>query len=140
MRRPRVPTALALVAPALALGGCSLGATSYANRDRPPAPVMLSGAIHASRVQLTRDSVGAGPIQIIVANLTDRSRELTFQTAGRGPGIRTTASVGPNGTVQMQVSPRPGRYELSVRGRAVEPATLRVGAARPSAQNDLMQP
>jgi hypothetical protein len=140
VRHPRAPTLLALAATAPALGGCGFGASSYANRDRPPSPVMLSAAIDHSQVRVTPGKVGAGPVQVVVANLTGDAQRLTFETAGRGNGIRTTATVGPKDTVEMQVNPRPGSYQLSVRGHAIRAASLKVGPQRASAQNALLEP
>lgn len=133
-------TALAAALPAAAAAGCGSTTTSYANRDRPPAPVMVSGSIDGQRVRLSPTSVGAGPVVVIVANLTPRDQRLTFETDGRSGGIRSTASVGPQDTTRMQVAPRRGSYRLSVRDRGVQPAALRVGPRRPSAQNQLLEP
>jgi hypothetical protein len=135
MSRPWVLPALGA---ALLVAGC--GSESYANRDRPAAPVTVTAAVDGSRVRLSPSSVGAGPVTFIVANLTDRAQRLMFETAGRGPGIRSSASVGANDTTQLQVSPKRGSYQLSVRGGTVEPATLHVGAPRSSAQGELQQP
>ena len=138
LRRAGHPWALPALAAVLAAAGC--GSESYANRDRPPAPVTVTASVDGSHVRISPTSVGAGPVTFIVANLTGRSQRLTFETASRGPGIRSSASVGPNGTTQIQVVPKRGSYQLSVRGGSIEPAMLEVGARRPSAQSDLLQP
>lgn len=139
MRRRRILSALALAGCVPAVAGCGSSSTN-ATGDRPPSPVMVSAAIDHSHVRLSPASVGAGPVQIVVANLTPRSQRLTFETAGLGAGIRSTATVGPNDTTQMQLNPRRGHYQLSVHDRSVAGATLVVGAARPSAQNKLLEP
>ena len=135
MLRPWVLPALGATLLAV---GC--GSESYANRDRPAAPVTVTAAVENSRVRLSPTSVGSGPVTFLVANLTDSEQRLTFETAGRGPGIRSSASVSAKGTTQLQVTPKRGTYQLSVRSGRIEPATLHVGAPRPSAQSELLQP
>lgn len=137
-RRSSRHWALPALAAALSAAGC--GSSSYANRDRPAAPVTVTAAVEHSRVRLSPTSIGAGPVTFVVANLTDKEQRLIFQTAGRGTGIRSSASVGPNDTTQIQANPKRGSYELAVRGGAVDPGTLEVGAPRASAQNRLQQP
>ena len=136
--RPR-RISLLLAAAAVLAAGC--GSThTYANRQRPPAPVTISGSIDANRVRITPGTVGGGPLVLLMANLTDRPQRLRFETAGQGPGIRSVAVIPPQGTGQMQVEAPRGAYELSVRDRAVQPASLKVGAERRSAQNTLLEP
>jgi hypothetical protein len=128
-----------LVAAAVPVAGC--GSThTYANKDRPPSPVTISGSINPSRVRVEPGTVGAGPLVILMANLTDRPQRLRFETDGSGPGIRSTTVIPPQGTGQMQVDAPKGAYVISVRDSAVRPAALKVGAERPSAQNTLLEP
>jgi hypothetical protein len=124
---------------AVTVAGC--GSTErYADRDRPPAPVTIAGSIDASHIRISPGSVGAGPLTILVANLTDRAQRLRFATAGQGPGIRSAATIPPQGTGQLQVEAKRGDYVLSVPGGAVEAASLSVGAQRRSAQDQLLEP
>ncbi len=143
MRRRRstlwAVTALVAAGPAMGIAGCGAN-TSYANRARPASPVMVSGAIDDQRVRLSPTAVGAGPVDVIVANLTATEQRLTFETDGRSGGIRSSTSVAASDTTTMQVTPRRGGYRLSVRDRGVQPARLTVGAPRPSAQDELLQP
>ena len=137
MRHPRLSVLLA--AAVVPLAGC--GAThTYANRDRPASPVTVSGSIDARQVRISSGAVGAGPLVILMANLTDRPQRLRLQTAGRGAGIRSTAVIAAQGTGQLQVDAPRGAYELSVGDHAVAAAALKVGAPRPSAQNTLLEP
>jgi hypothetical protein len=133
-RRVVLPLAAALLA-----AGC--GSThTYANKDRPASPVTISGSIDASRVRVSPGAIGAGPLVILMANLTDRPQRLRFETAGQGAGIRSQTTIPPEGTGQLQVDAPKGAYEVSVRDGAVKAATLEVGAKRPSAQNTLLEP
>jgi hypothetical protein len=130
---------LVLLAAATTVAGC--GSThTYANKDRPPSPVTISGSIDSSHVRISPGSVGAGPLVILMANLTDRPQRLRFETDGSGPGIRSTTVIPPEGTGQLQVDAPKGAYVVAVRDDAVKAATLRVGARRPSAQNTLLEP
>jgi hypothetical protein len=128
-----------LIAIAALAAGC--GSThTYANKDRPASPVTVSGSIDANRVRISPGAVGAGPVVILMANLTGRPQRLRLQTAGQGPGIRSVTEIPPEGTGQLKVDARKGAYELSVRDSGVAAASLRVGARRPSAQNTLLEP
>ena len=128
-----------LATAAATVAGC--GSThTYANKDRPPSPVTISGSINASKVRITPISVGAGPLVILMANLTDRPQNLRFETDGSGPGIRSTTVIPPQGTGQLQVDPPKGAYVVSVAGGTVKAASLKIGAKRPSAQNTLLEP
>jgi hypothetical protein len=128
-----------LAAAATTVAGC--GSThTYANNDRPPSPVTISGSIDSSHVRLSPGSVGAGPLVILMANLTDRAQRLRLETDGSGPGISSTTVIPPQGTGQLQVDAPKGSYVVAVRDGAVKAASLRVGAERPSAQNALLEP
>jgi hypothetical protein len=137
VRNRRLPAPL--IAAALLAAGC--GSThTYANRDRPASPVTISGAIDSSRVRISPGTVGAGPLVVLMANLTDRPQRLRLETDGQGPGIRSQAVIPPQGTGQLQVDAPKGSYVLAVRDGAVKAASLKVGAKRPSAQNTLLEP
>jgi hypothetical protein len=137
VRHPRLLVPLA--AAAVVAAGCGETHT-YANKDRPPAPVTISGSIDASHVRVEPGTVGAGPLVILMANLTERPQRLRFETGGQGPGIKSTTVIPAQGTGQLQVDAAKGAYVISVRDGAVEPASLKVGDPRASAQNTLLQP
>jgi hypothetical protein len=128
-----------LVLALLGLAGC--GASGRVNRDRPPAPINVSAAIHDARVEVSPTRFGAGPIFLIVSNQSPRTQRLTLETAGRAAGIRrSTTAIAPQGTARLAVQLTRGAYRVGVYDRAVAPARLSVGARRPSAQNELLQP
>jgi hypothetical protein len=126
---------------ALAAAGC--GATAQRrNEPRPPIRIVVTGSISSDRVSVSPRHLGAGPISLVVANLTDTAQQVTLETADReGPGIRTqTPPIDPRDTAELRAVLRTGRYTVRVAGGGIRAATVRVAARRPSAQNDLLQP
>lgn len=132
-----------LIAAASASVACGSDA-DYANDQRPAAPINVTAAIGDDRVSVSPRTFGAGPIVLIVSNQSTDSQRVTLETDDSErsqPGIRqTTSPINPLGTAALQVDIPRGRYELSVEDPGIEAAALRVGTARPSAQNDLLQP
>jgi hypothetical protein len=137
----RALTAAALAA--LAAAGCG-GGTERRNEDRPAAPITITASVAPDRISVSPGRFGAGPVRLLVVNQTGAAQQVTLQSAldpGQGPGIRQqTAPINPQDTATLAADVRPGRYTLSVRGGAIRRATLGVGADRPSAQNELLQP
>jgi hypothetical protein len=128
-------------ATALATLGC--GSTEQRpNRPRPPVRIVITGSISTDRVSVSPRRFGAGPVSLVVANLTDTPQRITLETADRtGPGIRReTAPIDPRDTAEVRADLRTGRYTVHVSGGGIRAATLRVAGRRPSAQNDLLQP
>jgi hypothetical protein len=128
-------------AAAFAAGGCG-GGEPRPNLPRPPIRIVLTGSIATDRVSVSPRLIGAGPVSLVVANLTDTTQRVTLETAGRRrPGIRReTAAIDPRDTAELRANLRTGRYTVRVAGGGIRAATLRVGRRRPSAQNDLLQP
>ena len=131
------------IAAALAVATAGCGSTEQRpNHPRPPVRIVITGSISTDRVSVSPRRFGAGPISLVVANLTDTAQRVTLETAGRGrPGIRTrTAPIDPRGTAEVRAYLTRGRYVVRVAGAGIRAATLRVAGRRPSAQNDLLQP
>jgi hypothetical protein len=111
-------------------------------------PILLSAAITPERIAISPRTAGAGPITVVVTNLTGSSQQVTFESARiigstgtAAPGIRQqTGPINPNDTATLKATVRPGTYRMRVSGDTVAPATLAFGRERPSAQNDLMLP
>jgi len=135
----RRATGCALV---LAIGLAACGRQEdHANRNRPPASINVSAAITGARVNVSPTSFGAGPIRLIVSNQTASAQALTFETGGAEAGLtQTTAPIDPSGTATLELEVTEGGYELSTADGDLEPAAVEVGAPRPSAQNELLQP
>jgi hypothetical protein len=131
--------ALALAAAA----GCGDSGT-FANEPRPPAPITVTAAIDKSRVRVSPERFGAGPVTVIVSNQSGKPQDVTFETdevAGTQAGIRKSSGpVQDQGTATLQVDPREGTYRLAVKSRAIQPAAITVGKPRKSSQDELLQP
>lgn len=129
----------------LAGGGCGSGDVDYANADRPPASVAITIMLDGGTVAVSPDRVGAGPVLLLIANESGRSRDVTL-TAPDGADASCVAHdassgpISPEGTARISLPLVQGTCEIGVADGALEPARLRVGAERPSAQQDLLQP
>ena len=132
------------IAVALAtVAGCG-GDEDYANDPRPPAPINVTAAITDSRVSVSPQRFGAGPIVLVISNQSTSAQEVTFETdelGGEEPG-RTfnTTPINPRGTATLKVEVRPGDWKLRTEDGAIQAAAVSVGKARETAQNDLLQP
>jgi hypothetical protein len=134
----RIRCALAGAA-VLGLAGC--GDEDRANRERPPATINVTAAIADGRIHVSPRAFGAGPVRVLVSNQTASEQELTFETAGDASGVRrTSAPITPDGTATLEVDATEGDYEFRTGDGDVEPVAVKVGAPRPSAQNELLQP
>jgi hypothetical protein len=141
LRLARIASALVVLA-ALAASGCGDN-RGYANEARPPVPVTLTASIDDQGVRVSPAKVGAGPIELIIANLTDRTRRVTLESdtlANDAPGIKQqTAPINPQGTARLQVEVQPGRYLVHT-GNKDDAFALRVGKERASSQDQLLLP
>ncbi|MDQ6915489.1 MAG: hypothetical protein M3155_06725 [Actinomycetota bacterium] len=122
---------------ALLVAGCGSG-SDYKNNPRPPAPINVTAFISAKRVSVSPAKFGAGPIVVIVANQSNASQEVTFQNATGT--VRQTALVDPGTPGTLKLNVEQGNYQVKVGSQDIKPATVTVGAKRPSAQNQLLQP
>jgi hypothetical protein len=116
----------------------------HVNRERPAASINVTAAIIDGRINVSPRRFGAGPIRLIVTNQTESARAVTLETdevGGDSPGLtETTAPINPSGTATLEVDVREGDYALSTGDGDIQPARVKVGAPRPSAQNELLQP
>lgn len=142
MRTRRTMLLAGGVAAAVAISAC--GDEDFANEPRPPAPVTVTGVIRDDGVTLSPRREGAGPIQIKLANLTDRAHTITLEGEDV---IERTAPIQPQDTATLQKTLTSGSYEVragSTRAVDIEdqirPATLTIGPERASSNNDLLLP
>lgn len=135
-------TGTTLLLAAALITGCGGGDDDYANNPRPPAPINVTAAITDDGLTVSPEEFGAGPVVFIIANQTDDPRRVTIESdTSSGPGIKqTTSPINPDGTATLKVDMKTGDYEMRVDGTGVEAARVTVGAARESAQNELLQP
>lgn len=124
---------------ALALTGC--GSSDYKNELRPPRTKVVSAFISERGISISPAHLGAGPVTIIVTNQAGTPQSLTLETSGDGAGTtRETAKIFPTDTASMKATVDTGSYRLRASSDAISEAVLRVGAERPSSQNDLQLP
>jgi hypothetical protein len=149
-----VAPAVALVAVlAPVISGCGSG-TPYANNPRPATPIVVTAEISSSRVSVSPNRFGAGPIELVITNQDTVQHPVTFETneiGGSTAGIvETTGPINPQGTASFKVGDTQhplasGTYSVHVgppgrQSSQIAPATVHVGPVRPSAQNQLLQP
>ena len=134
-------TAIAVTPFGLLASGCG-AEDDYANERRPPTPIVVAGAITDGRLSVSPRQIGAGPITLILTNQTERAQEVTLETneiGGENGGIRQSSGpINPGDTATLKADLTSGTYRVAVEGGAA--AALRVGAPRPSAQDELLQP
>lgn len=140
MRNRKFRALLVDGAVAIALvGGCGSG-SGYANLPRPPGLLNLTVAIANERVLVSPEHFGAGPITLTVANETNASQTLTLASGAPGVLQEQTGPINPGDTAVLQASLSSGQYSVKVDDPTIRPATLVVGASRPSGQGQLLQP
>jgi hypothetical protein len=144
LRLSRIHAVLGATAIAVPLiAGCGDDST-HANKDRPPSPIVISASIFKDKVSVSPTSFGAGPINLVVTNQTDRSQQIMLESAdepGAEPGIRQeTGPINPRDTASLAANVREGSYVVHVKGSDIAAAELEVGEERESAQQDLMLP
>ncbi|HET6447745.1 MAG TPA: hypothetical protein VFG31_01450 [Conexibacter sp.] len=125
--------------------GCGSSSDDYANADRPPAPISISIAVTGTRVAVAPSHVGAGPVLLLIANESSRSRDVTLRTPDGSSSacVKDDASSGPinpQGAAHIQLSLVEGTCEVGVADGSLPPTRLVVGPQRASAQQDLLQP
>jgi hypothetical protein len=132
------------IAGSLALVAAGCGSTEQRkNEPRPPTRIVITGSISPDRVSISPRRFGAGPVSLVVANLTDTSQQVTLEAFDRTKPDRVrqeTAPINPRDTAELRADLTTGRYTVHVTGTGIRAATIRVGRPRPSTQNDLLQP
>jgi hypothetical protein len=139
-----------IVSVALLAAGCGSGA-HFANKARPPTPVDSTVYINDARVSVSPNSVGAGPVVFTITNQASRTETLTFQRAGGGSAVASSAPINPQTTTQVTVDFTQGNYTVGTTGASgtdaanatpasVQSATLRIGPPRPNSNGALLQP
>ena len=123
-----------LAALAVLVAGC--GRDDFENDPRPPVPAEVSAKIGDDGVAVSPRELGAGLVNLTVANLTTEPGALVI----RGPVNAESDEIPAAGTTTLKVDLKTGEYEASVDGIAVLPAEFSVGAERPSGQNELLLP
>ncbi len=140
---------LASGAAALLLAGCGED-DEYKNELRPPAPINITAAITSNSVSVSPTRFGAGPIVLIVTNQSGASQVVTLEvdefasnpSRQKQAGLRqSTGPINPGDTAQLKVVVNEDTtYTVRTDDDEIEPATVNVGAQRPTSQNEVLQP
>jgi hypothetical protein len=147
----RVRTFGILATGAFVASACGSSATEQASLNRPPSPVNLTVYVNDARVSVSPTSVGAGPVMFIVTNQASHAESLAISPSGSSQVLASTAPINPQGTTQVQVDFKPGRYTIATaphgrtdaqlsRPSSISAATIHIGRERASANGQLMQP
>ena len=134
---------VAAVAGSVAFAGCGSG-SDYANNPRPPETLTISAAVFPGRIVVSPQRFGAGQVNLLVTNQTNRSVQLVLETSDQ-PGSdkagvqQQLGPVNPQGTTSVKVNLTQGQWDLRVVDGLARVA-LTVGPQRPSAQNQLLEP
>jgi hypothetical protein len=137
--RQHKPWAVLLVATAALVAGCG-SSTNYANDPRPPALVTITCAIVHNQVRVSPNAFGAGPVMLVVANLTSSSQQLTITGTASGAVIGQTGPINPGSTATLQLDLTAGAYALTPDDPNVAAGRIVVGPSRPSSQNQVNLP
>jgi hypothetical protein len=141
--RSRVALVLVGSVAALPVAGCG-GGDDFKNKPRPPAPIQLSGVINSSSVSVQPRQVGAGPITLVIANLSDQSHTVTLE-GGPKDTSEQVGPINPQDTGTIQETLQQGTYTVKAgsdraSARAISPATLEVGPKRKSSSDQVLLP
>jgi hypothetical protein len=138
------PFAVTVAVAALATSalGCGTG-KNYANNPRPAEPIVVAAAITPNGISVSPPTFGAGLVQLVVTNLTTSSQQLEIYTGAgtaRHSVLQQIGPINPQDTAQVKLQLGTGAYSVRVNGRKVKDAVVKVGAPRPTSQNQLLQP
>jgi hypothetical protein len=148
----RIRTIVTLGASVLAVSACGSTGGMSASRAGQPTPVNLTVYVSDSRISVSPEVVGAGPVIFIVTNQASHSEALAISPAsGNSHQVASTAPINPQGTTQVAVNFKPGDYTISTaahgrtdaqlsRSSNIASASLHIGRPRTSSSNSLLQP
>jgi hypothetical protein len=139
--KTRVCLALLFCSVATGVAGC--GGDDFANEPRPADAIELTGVIQTRGVTVSPSKgVGAGPILLTISNQTDDAHTVTLE----GESVEERVGpIQPQDTATIQKTLEPGRYQVRAGSeqavkREIPPASLTVGAERPSSSNKVLLP
>lgn len=134
-RRLRAGALCLLASASMVLAAC--GEDDFPNEPRPASPVELTAAIDAQSVTVSPKSLGAGLVNLTISNQTAEPLRLTLE----GPTSETSGEIPPGATGSIKAALEEGDYEAAAGAEiGIKPDTLAVGPARPTSQNELLQP
>jgi hypothetical protein len=135
-------TAALLAGGVIALAGCGDDEDDFANEPRPPVPIQITGVITDEKVEVSPNSLGAGPVVLTLSNQTGNDHTVTLE----GGTIRER--IGPikpldTGTIQKTLDR--GDYEVKAGSeravaREIRSASLTIGAPRDDSSDETLLP
>ena len=138
-RMPRAARA-ALIALAFGVAGCG-GGNDFANDPPPPPPKTVGAVISPLRVTVSPARLGAGAIKLIASNQTTTSQRLTLRSQGATAKLeQSTGPINPGDTASLTADLTAGRYLITARSPAIDPAPIVVGAGARGSADGLLQP
>jgi hypothetical protein len=148
----RIRTIVMAGASALVMTACGSTGGKAASEAGAPTPVNLTVYVSDSRISVSPEVVGAGPVIFVVTNQASHSEALAISrgAAGSHP-LASTAPINPQGTTQVSVTFKPGDYTISTaahgrtdaqlsRASTIASASVHIGRPRSSSSNSLLQP
>jgi hypothetical protein len=148
----RIRTIVTVGTSALAVAACGSAGGKAASAAGAPTPVNLSVYVSDSRISVSPQVVGAGPVIFVVTNQASHSEALSITRGATGTHpVASTAPINPQGTTQVSVDFKPGDYTISTaahghtdaqlsRPSSVASASLHIGRQRSSSSNSLLKP
>ncbi len=122
------------------LAGCG-GEGEYSNLPRPPSPIVVTASIGKGSVAVSPRRFGAGPVRLLVTNLTDSAQQIIFESAGGDGGFtQRSGPINPRGTAELKAEVPQGRAVVRVSGEGIDASRVTVGPRRRSGQDELLQP
>jgi hypothetical protein len=147
----RIRTIVILGASTFLVTACGSAGGTAASAPRPPSPVNLTVLVNDSRVSVSPNRLGAGPVIFIVTNQATRAESLAISTTGHTRPLASTAPINPQGTTQVSLDFKPGVYTVATESRratdaqrsrppTITPASIHIGRRRASSNSELLQP
>jgi hypothetical protein len=141
--RSRLALVLVGSVAALPAAGCG-GGSDFKDKPRPPVSVELSGVINNTSVSVEPTHLGAGPVTLVIANLSSQSHTVTLE-GGPDNTSEQVGPINPQDTATIQENLRPGTYTVKAGSeratvREIAPATIEVGAKRKSSSDRVLLP
>jgi hypothetical protein len=133
--------ALAAVVFAGAIAGCGDDG-DYKNNPRPPRPIVLTASISDKAINVSPAHFGAGPVSLIITNLTRAPQQITFRSDEGGAGAfeQSTGPINPGDAATVKADVPEGSATVKVAAREIKAAVVSVGPQRKSSQDELLLP
>jgi hypothetical protein len=134
--RRRVVAALCALAALAFAAGCG-SEDDFENEPRAAVPIDLTASVNDQKVDVDPGEVGAGLVNVTIANQASDPVRFTLV----GPTDQASNEIPPGTVASLKVDLQEGDYEATAgEGSDIRPDSLTVGPARPTSQNELLQP